>query len=631
MFLRFALTALAYWPAMVAFGAASDEGPIPPASAIKADRPRLLLRPRSTPLAISLDQLAALPQDAEYQRMLNQLKAQDHAAAQALVWLLTKDAAAADRALRRMRAYRCPGDVDTFHIFGHLTEFGLAYDWLYEYPGFTRIIKAEVREHLAPLAEQGMRVSNDHMFHNYIWMSAGGVALWALATAGEDAAADRLFEQVRQRFNRGLYPAWQYLDGLPSEPMGYWSLYVFAPGVWTLLATQSACQSDLVGTVRTRHGNWLERHFENLVHSTLPNMRYIPWGDLQGGPNGSVTHEMAGLIDGATWSLRSAHGAWFSRWLQAKRGSARFYGETAIFYMLYARQPQAEPAEPPLSFLAGNRQSGHFMARSGWDDGATVVAFRCTDHFGDHHHYDQGSFVIWRNGLLAVDPPVYRKVRGPQQSTEHHNTLLIGGRSQRPVRGQWFVTVEDFQKNLQGGRKLKTGDILFSHDAGPWAAVAGQFAQAYDESLLESCVRQLLFVRPDKVLVVDRLRAPAGKELPAVQWLLQLPREPSQQDRALVASNGTSWIRCRAILPADGAAPTISATPVNTHCASFEYRGQAELALVHVLDVGDGAATGPAPPVVARQTGQDVQVTVAGLSFVFAGAGEYRVTCGRSE
>ena len=79
-------------------------------------------------------------------------------------------------------------------------------------------------------------------------------------------------------------------------------------------------------------------------------------------------------------------------------------------------------------------------------DTATIVAFRCTNHFGDHHHYDQGSFLIWHNGLLAVDPPVYRKVRGPQQLTENHNTLLVGGRPQRPVRGQWFTTVEEFQK-----------------------------------------------------------------------------------------------------------------------------------------------------------------------------------------
>jgi hypothetical protein len=524
-----------------------------------------------------------------------------------------------------MRAYRYPGQVDTFHILDHLTELGLAYDWLYNYPGFTAEIKAEVRASAAPLAKEGIRISNDHMFHNYIWMSAGGVALWALATAGEDAPSDRVFEQIRQRFNHGLYPAWQYMDGLPSEPMGYWALYVFTPGVWTLLAAQSAFEKDLVAAVRTSQGAWLDRNFDNLIHSTLPNMRYIPWGDLQSGPNGGVTHEMAGVIDAAAWALRSPQGVQFSRWLQAKRGLERFYGETAVFYMLYTRQLKAEPAWPPLSFLAGNRQSGHFIARSGWDDGATVVGFRCTDHFGDHHHYDQGSFLIYRNGLLAVDPPVYRKIRGPQQLTENHNTLLVGGQPQRPARGQWFKTVEDFQTNLNAGRKLETGDILFTRDAGPWAAAAGQFAQAYDCAAMASCVRQLLFVRPDKVVVVDRLHAVPGKELPEVQWLLQLPGPPKEEDGGVAASNGKSWLRCRALLPGE-ATPAVSATPVNTHRVSFTYPGKADVALVHVLEVGDGATAGPPARIAAGRAGQDVRVTVDGRTFVLAGAPQYAVT-----
>jgi hypothetical protein len=96
-----------------------------------------------------------------------------------------------------------------------------------------------------------------------------------------------------------------------------------------------------------------------------------------------------------------------------------------------------------------------------------------------------------------------------------------------------------------------------------------------------------------------------------------------------VASNGNSWIRCRAILPADGAMPAVSATPVNTQRASFAYLGQTELALVHVLDVGDGTMAGPPSAVAARQTGPDVQVVVDGATFVFAGSGDYRVTCAR--
>jgi len=626
---------------------AGDAGDlIPPASEMKPGRPRLLLRPHATPRAVALEQLRGQERDADFRAMLDQLRSQEAAHAQAMVYLLTGDEAAAEKAVRRMREYRCPENPDTFHIFYRLLESGLAYDWLCGAPGFTPEVRAEIRARVAPLAERGVRVSDDHVFHNYIWMSAGGVAMWAMATAGEDEAADRLFETIRTRFNRRLYPAWRYLDGLPSEPMGYWGLYVFTPGVWTLLGAQSAFETDLVGRIRTEQDGWLDRHFANLVHSTLPNLRYLPWGDLQGGPNGGVTHEMACVIDAATWALRSGEGARLSRRIAAKRGLRRFYGDTAVFYMLYARRLDAEPAEPALSFFAGAARGGHFIARSGWGDGDTVVAFTATDHFGDHHHYDQGSFIIYRNGLLAVDPPVYRKIRGPQQRTEHHSTLLVDGKPQRPCRGQWFTTVEAFKENLEGGRRLECGNMLFHRDAGPWAAVAGRFDQAYDAPALASLVRQVLFVRPGTVVVMDRLQAAERATLPPVTWLLQVPAEPETNGTTVTATNGTSWIRCRPVHPL-AAAPQVEATPVNTHRVAYAYGGESaagrpgedagdpgdgaagpgkeRLTLVHVLEVGDGKPA--AEPVTASvaETDGGVSVTVGGRTFTFSGPPDYAV------
>jgi len=600
---------------------------IPPRAQIKTDRPRVLLRPNATPYAVSLAQLKAGPRNADFDRMLAQLQSHRSASAQAMVWLLSGDRAAAQKAIARMRAYEYPGRVDTFHVYFRLMEFALAYDWLYDYEGFTPQIKAEVRSKVMPLAQHGYRVCNDHVFHNYIWMSAGGTVLWALATAGEDEPADELFERIARRFNDGLFPAMRYLDGLPSEPMGYWALYDFSPCVLALLGAQSAFETDLVGRIEKDQNAWLDRHFDNLIHSTLPDMRYIPWGDLQSGPNGGVTYEMAGVIDAATWALRSPHGAYFSGWLAQRRGLRRFYGDTAIFYMLYTRNLDTQPAVPPLSFMAGGRQSGHFIARSGFGDGDTVVAFRCTDHFGDHNHYDQGGLTIYRNGLLAVDPPVYRRIRGPQQATEHHNTLLLGGRPQRPARGQWFTTVEKFQENLTGGAKLETGDVLFHRDAGTWAAVAGQFAQAYSSDDVRSCVRQLLFVRPDKVVVVDQLDPPEGKELPELQWLLQFPQAPSRDGTSLWATGGKSWLRCRPILPG-GAEPAVAATPVSTHQASFRYDGKDGLVLVHLLEVGDGRQPGQTTAVQARRTDRSIQVTLDGTTFSFARRTPFAVVAG---
>ena len=597
---------------------------IPPLEAIRRDRPRVLLRPQESPWAIALADLRSLPQDNDSERLLAQLRREDSAAAQAMVWLLTGDTAAADKAIARLRAYRFPGEVDTFHIYLRLTEFGLAYDWLYDYEGFTPEAKAQARANVLPLARYGLGITNDHMFHNYIWMSAGGLAVWTLATAGEDAEADRLFEAIRQRFNDGLFPAWKYLDGLPSEPMGYWSLYVLTPGVLAVLGAQSAFEADLLGAIRA-DGDWLGRHFENLIHSTLPSMRYIPWGDLQSGPNGGLTHEMAGVIDALAWAARSPHGAWFSQWLANKRGLERFYGDTAIYYFLYSKRLAATPARPPLSFLAGADHGGHFIARSGWEDGDTIVSLRCTDHFGDHHHYDQGSFMIYRNGLLAVDPPVYRKIRGPQQPTDVHNTLLMGGQGQRPVRGQWFKTVEEFQRNLRGGRQLETGDVLFWKDAGPWAAVAGQIAQAYAPELVQSAVRQMLFVRPGAVAIVDQIVPAVGAQASEVQWLLQTPGAPVLDGATVLTSNSKSWLRCRAVWPRESA-PRVEPTAVNTHRIRYAYKAAGPLTLVHVIEVGDGAAPARAIEARVRDEEKALELTLDGKRYVFSKVAPFDIT-----
>ena len=619
---------------VLAPSAAEGAALLPPAAKIKTDRPRMLLRPKATPLAISLDQLRAIPRDADFQKMLAQLKGQKNAATQAMVYLLTGEEAAAQEAIQRMRDFKAPESADSFDVYLGLRRLALAYDWLHTYPGFSGEIKAEVRRKAAPLAAAGLRLSSDHIFHNYVWMSAGGTALWALATAGDDAEADRLWETIRGRFNEGLYPAMQYLDGCPGESMGYWALYDLSPGVLALLAAQSAFEIDLVRTVKQEQGDWLARQFDNLILGTLPDMRHVPWGDMQSGPDGGVTHEMAGVIDALAWALKSPEGVYFSRWLAAKRGLARFHSETAIFYILYTRNLGAAPAEPALAGLFGGKHGGHVLARSGWDDGATVVAFRCTDHYGGHNHYDQGSFVIYRNGLLALDAGRYRSPGGSQQKTDAHNTFLLGGQGQRRVRGQWFKTVAEFKENLAGGRRLETGDILFYKDTPAWTASAGQFAQAYPAEVVKGCVRQLLFIRPVTVVVVDHLEAPAGKVLPEVQWLLHLPAQPEVGGGYVAVSNGPSWLRCRSVWPGHAAPkvePSLSTLvdrqkAIQAHRATFTYQGQERLTLVHLLEVGDGEVPTEVPRVKVNVTARAVEIPLAGQTFTFAAEPTFSVT-----
>ncbi len=598
---------------------------MPPLAKLKTDRPRVLLRPRATPYAISLAQLKAIKRDADFGYILAKLRLEKSAAAQAMAWFLTGEAAAADKAVARMRAYDNPqGKGNAFTVYFRLREFALAYDWLYNYKGFTKAIKAEMRRKLAPLAATGMTISNDHIFHNYVWMSAGGVGLWALAIAGEDAAADTLYDRIRKRLNERLYPGWKYLDGLPGESMGYWALYDLSPGALALLAAQSASETDLMKAIRD-DGDWLDRHYQYLIHVTTPAMKYLTWGDSRWGqPDNGVTHEMAGVSDGLAWALRSPTGAYFSRWMaKSPRGMRRFYGETAMFYLLYTRNLKAKPAKPPLSYLAGGTHGGHFIARSHWGPDATIVGFRCTDFFGNHNHFDQGSFMIYRKGLIAVDPPHYPKVHGGQEKTKFHNTLLIGGKGQRRARGQSFRTLAAFERARKEG-ELETGDILFHKEAGAWAAIAGQYAQAYPTGLLESCVRQLLYVRPGTVVVVDHIVPSKGKDLPEVQWLLHVPKQPKVQFGDVLTDNGVSWLRCRPLFPGPSV-PKIEPTPVKTHRVGYTYKRAAGLSLVHLIEVGGPKVSRPTEPGV-RRTARGIEITLYGKRYLFSNRGKYAVS-----
>jgi len=226
---------------------------IPPAAAVKKDHPRLLIRSRETRLAISLAQLKTVPRDAEFKRMLAQLRKCGGAAPHALAWLLTGEKSDAEKALARLKARKIPdagSKHSPFGIYFGCRDMAMAYDWLYNYPGFTAEIKAQVRARALPLAQAGAR-GDDHIFHNYVWMWNSGAMLWALATAGEDPRSDRIFETVRGRFNAKYYPAMKHLAGQPADSQGYWALYCLAPGTMVLMSAQSAFEQDLIARVKS--------------------------------------------------------------------------------------------------------------------------------------------------------------------------------------------------------------------------------------------------------------------------------------------------------------------------------------------------------------------------------------------
>jgi len=102
----FVWLALAFPRSTASAATAATNDVIPSESKLQRDRPRLLLRPKATPFAISLPQLKAPLTDPDSQALLRQLEDLNppHAAALALVYHLTGKQPAAERALALMNA-----------------------------------------------------------------------------------------------------------------------------------------------------------------------------------------------------------------------------------------------------------------------------------------------------------------------------------------------------------------------------------------------------------------------------------------------------------------------------------------------------------------------------------------------
>ncbi len=634
------------------FARAAHVDIIPPGEKIKKDHPRLLVRSKATPHAISLGQLKALKRDADFAQALSTLKGRPRADSQAMVWLLTGDEAAADKVIERLKNYktvtkRIP-PRHAFDVFYGLRELALAYDWLYDHPKFTKELKAQVRDMAFTIADKwGVKEGDDHVFHNYTWMNNSGLALWAMACYGDDPRAEKLMKLVRFRFRERMFPSMEHLNGQAGDAMGYWFHHCTVSCIWTLMAVQSAFEVDVMKPIKEKQNDWFNRQLESMIQGTMPNLRFIPWGDMQQGPNGGVTQEIAGVADAATWALKSKQGVHFNKWLAGKRTvKERFLDETAIFYFLYTRHLPTKSAEPPLAMLAGGKHSAQVMMRSSWKDDATVVGFRCTDYYMCHFHYDVGSFVIYRNGLLAVDAGRYGNVYGHQAQTNSHNTLMLGGKPQRSVRGQWYKDMAAFNKgreDTRGGRRLETGDMPFYKHAGAWTAAAGQFAQAYPAGTVKSCVRQLLYVRPNTVVIVDSLVAAAGKKVPEVTWMLHVPskkhREPVKLpevgEGVVTVTNDKSWMRCRDLLSARK--PVVEASHLTQlggnrnqmtgmSRVNFVYKEQpGSRVLVHLIEVGDGKP-GAAKEVKPKVSDDAVELKVGGKTFVFSRKAPFTVS-----
>jgi len=349
-----------------------------------------------------------------------------------LAYLLTGEAAYADRAWRELEAAAKFPDWNPSHFLDTAEmscAFGIGYDWLYHWMDEAK--RRRVREALlAKGLARGLDAYHGkarwgwwtRSHHNWSQVCNGGLAVGALAVADE---APKVSAEILASGLKCVAKAMDNFgpDGSWNEGPGYWG--------YTLRYT-SNYMAALQSALGTMHG--LEKT-DGLDETGTFRVYFV-------GPTGR-TFNFADAHDGA-----GAHGAMF--WL------ARLYDEPV--YAWHHRQRMRGEAKDVLWYVAGGRgpqaagwpRHKHFRKdhvvffRSHWQEpDALWVGFKGGDNRANHSHLDLGSFVLDALGVRwAVDlgsddynlPAYFGSKRWTyyRLRTESHNTLLVGGRNQSP-------------------------------------------------------------------------------------------------------------------------------------------------------------------------------------------------------
>jgi hypothetical protein len=148
-------------------------------------------------------------------------------------------------------------------------------------------------------------------------------------------------------------------------------------------------------------------------------------------------------------------------------------------------------------------ESGYGIFRSGWESDDFYFAVKFGEHGGGHGHYDKGSIYVHAFGRPWLIDPGYG-----QKETYKHNTVLIDGNDQEPATGKLLDWYEGKEVNL----------VSVSHKA----------YKQIDHR------RTVLYIKPDAVLVVDKL-TPLDGLAHVYDWLLQFNSNSGK-------STKTSWV-----------------------------------------------------------------------------------------
>jgi len=224
-------------------------------------------------------------------------------------------------------------------------------------------------------------------------------------------------------FKKNYFPAWQRTGGGWQGGGQAYYRYAGDPMVLALACWASATDEDIFTQIKELHGNWLEEHMYFLMYQMLPDRTKVDSTGFQYNPSSLICSDQTLMLIARAYE--NPDGYAFLRWMGK---------EPKDNWLLYdGRTDAKKPSFPhalPLTRLWGRDGFGYLQMRSGWDQDATVIEFKCGDYFWSHNFLNQNAFYLFKKGRLAIQSGFYDQWGGNHFSHYYSksissNTMLI--------------------------------------------------------------------------------------------------------------------------------------------------------------------------------------------------------------
>ena len=244
----------------------------------------------------------------------------------------------------------------------------------------------------------------------------------------------------------------------------------------------------------------------------------------------------------------------------------RFHSWHPFMPLLMTEFAPSVPSKYSIKELTRNDTGFYFtyyglaIMRSEYSPLGTYAMFRTGSETDHHQHFDENSFVIYRNGFLALDT-------GNRCMTQHHthyypqtvahNAILIEYPNEA-MPYAWKTWPESRKREIEdpvqrysdGGQSSRTlGKCRIFETTPQFTWTSGDATRSYRAEKCALAQREFVFLPPHVFVVYDRVESTS--ENYRKRWLLHVQNEPFKLNDSWFASdNGTGGIlRWTTLLP----------------------------------------------------------------------------------